>query len=63
MADQDTMSVKEFAKRFRVHESTVRGCVKRQEIYAARIGRQIRIPVAELRRLLTGNVNTVPAAA
>jgi len=56
--DSELLRIPEAAKRLGLQESTLRSWVLRQRIGCCRIGRAVRIPAAEIERLI--NESYVP---
>jgi excisionase family DNA binding protein len=58
---RDAYSIQETAKRWGVSDNTIRALIDTGQLYAFRVGRQLRIPTTELNRL--ANIPANPARA
>lgn len=58
----DVLTVGEAARYLRVGERQLRALISRHELYAARIGRSIRIPRSSIAAFLAGPQNDHPGA-
>jgi excisionase family DNA binding protein len=54
--DHDVLTVTEAAARLRISRWTVYDAIRSGEIKAMRLGRLLRVPSSEVRRLLAGNL-------
>lgn len=58
---RDAYSIHETAQRWGVSDNTIRNLIDTGELYAFRVGRQLRIPATEVNRIVTTPANPLYA--
>ena len=53
----DAYSIRETAQLWNVSDNTIRNLIDTGELYAFRVGRQLRIPASEVNRIVTTPAN------